>query len=134
MNWDLPTTRISCTVDDCGWYFDDAGPRVLGSYRVEGRDLDDCINKISRLHRQGVEAKLAEHMATHEPIEYLRTIQRLNARVAELEAMLAHAAPDYERKSRQWREAWADAMKMMTADALEWTDPKPPAADSAARP
>ncbi len=82
-----PISRMSCTVDGCDWFHDDAGPDPHLALPTT-----EHIRHVMLLHYRGVEAVLAEHLATHEPIEYLRTIQRLNSRVAELEQQLGNVA------------------------------------------
>jgi hypothetical protein len=84
----MPTTRMSCTVDGCDWHHDDPGPGPVEEWpQVPASGVDDYIRQVSKLHYAGIEAVLAEHLATHEPIEYLRTIQRLNSDQLQLRAV-----------------------------------------------
>lgn len=121
----LPISRIGCTVDGCEWFYDDAGPDPRASWTVSGATLDDCINQLSRQHYQAIENILAEHLAAHEPVEYLRTIQRLNARVAELEQMVAEVAPDIYEEQVALREAIKEALKLSPDTLVDWRDPAP---------
>lgn len=83
----MPTTRYSCPVDRCGWSYDE--PSLPDPAPVGDRwRLPDPGARVGR-----VEAVLAAHQQEHTPVEYLRTIMRLERELVEAR-MAAEADPD----------------------------------------
>lgn len=80
--------RIVCPVDGCGWLHTRIPPMVepdaLAS--VFGVGVMSAVAKAREL--QETEQLVRQHMAGHTDEEYLRTITRLQGRVAELERAL----------------------------------------------
>lgn len=76
-----PTLRHQCPVDECDFYLDRPSPLggpVQGSFAT----LGEFVAAVAFQEARDVEAVLQAHVDTHTPLEYLRTIQRLNAELA----------------------------------------------------
>lgn len=87
------TTRYLCPLE-CGWHHDVPPPTLeriaeLGATAdPAARDVHEAISSVATqatvAEAQRTEAALREHLATHTPEQFVRTIQVLRAEVAAL--------------------------------------------------
>ncbi|WP_154697028.1 hypothetical protein [Lentzea guizhouensis] len=87
-----PTLRHLCPVDECDFYLDRPSP-LGGPPQGSFLTLDEFVAAVAIQEAQDAEAVLQAHVDTHTPLEYLRTIQRLNAELTKVtEATLTEHA------------------------------------------
>jgi hypothetical protein len=89
------TTRYLCPLE-CGWHHDVPPPSVdrvieLGATAdPAARDIHEAIssvaNRASFAEAERTEKALRDHLATHTTEQFVRTIQGLRAKVAQLQA------------------------------------------------
>lgn len=80
-------TVYECPVDGCGAVLDAADARPKPGLFIGPGAVARAVERIAA----GVDKMLAEHAATHAPVEYLRTIQRLRGELAERDRQAATA-------------------------------------------
>jgi hypothetical protein len=76
----------TCAVDGCGWMADTDEPsatRTVARFTSPADTIDDAISRASRDRAAELEVILREHAESHDVLDYLRTIQRLNADLAQ---------------------------------------------------
>lgn len=77
----MRTALYLCPVDGCAWQLDELS---LPPTRIAiGPDLDAALTANAKASTQAMEATLREHMETHDVVDFLRTIQRLNQDLAQ---------------------------------------------------
>lgn len=77
----LPTLRHLCPVDGCAFYLDRPSPLSTpprGAFLTMG----EFVGAVALQEVRDAEAVFQAHVDTHTPLEYLRTIQRLNTELA----------------------------------------------------
>lgn len=72
--------RYECPVDDCNWNYTDSTPWLPA--KGQFMTVAELVKATALQHATQVEAVLAKHVESHTPIDFLRTIQRLNRELA----------------------------------------------------
>jgi hypothetical protein len=97
------TTRYLCPLE-CGWHHDVPPPSVDRAIELgatadpAARDIHEAISSVatraSFAEAERTETALREHLATHTTEQFVRTIQSLRAKVAQLQAAMPEAATE----------------------------------------
>lgn len=78
-------TRYPCPVDNCDWYLDSppVDPRITGSTLADVFGFGTFAVHAVNSRAQEVEREIAKHLAGHEVIEWVRTVERLRTAAGE---------------------------------------------------
>lgn len=71
---------MSCPVDGCAWTLSHGDVELknpLSLRRKPGETLDETINENARRWHAGVEETIRSHVETHDVMEWLTTVRRL---------------------------------------------------------
>lgn len=104
----MRVTIYQCPVDGCDW---ELQPESLPAARVlvGGATLEEALAASASASAKTMEAVLRDHLAVHDVLDFLRTIQRLNQHLAQFDSGI---------RPHVYREEWTG--KLAARAGREW--------------